>query len=197
MERGKREQQKEQTRQRILEVAYRKFAEKGIEATNTADIASEAKLSHGAIFVHFKTRQEIVLKVIDDFGVELSVHITKSVGHSRTPRSILLSFTKALTKFEAFYIELLLVLPKLPENVQGSLLLVQNGFAHYLLPAVKREMEEAKFKRLGESGIMNSWFALLHYYMTNRNWYAPNKSLLKKLGKKIVNEYLELLNINK
>ncbi len=196
MKQGKRELQKQETRQKILDVAYRKFSEYGIAETKTADIASAANLSHGAIFVHFQTRQDIVNNVIDQFGLELSAQINRGIGNKQSPLSILLYFTEALSKFEDFYTELLFVLPKLPSSIQGSFLMLQNGLAQYLLPALKSKMDTERFKHLGEAGIMNTWFAQLHYYLMNKNWYEPEGSLLKKRGNRIVTEYLELLHLN-
>ncbi|MCG8525025.1 MAG: TetR/AcrR family transcriptional regulator [Opitutales bacterium] len=191
----KRDQQKAQTRQRILDVAYSRFSSNGIEKTNTADIAKEAKLSHGAIFVHFKTRQDIVLNVIDRFGVELREQITQSIGRSHTPKSVLLSFTKALASFEDFYVELLIVMPKMPDSLQGSFLMVQNALAYQLLPVVKAKLDPSRYEKLGEDGIMNSWFAQLHYFLSNRHLYVSESSVLEKSGTKIVNDYLTLLGL--
>lgn len=193
---NKREEQRTQTRQRILKAAHERFAESGFEKTKTVDIAASANLSHGAIFVHFKTRQDIVLNVIDEFGKELSRHIDKSIDTNRGARETLLSFTRALSKFENFYVELLQVLPKMPEAVQGAFLLLQNGFSYKLLPAIESEISENRRKQLSESGILNTWFALLHYYLMNRDWYTESGNLLDTMETKLVDDYLTLVGIN-
>ena len=48
-----RSEQKQQTRQRVVDAATYLFAEKGLARTRTADIAKRAGLSHGGIFCAF------------------------------------------------------------------------------------------------------------------------------------------------
>ena len=192
---GKREQQKQETRKRILDVAYTQFAERGIEETKTADIASAAQLSHGALFVHFKTREDIVFHVIDRFGLRLSEEIDRKTSRSRKAKSILMSFVATLAEYEAFYTELVLIAPKLPDSVQSALFMVQNGFSNYLLPSIRREMDPERSRQLSEPCILNAWFGLLHYYLMNRKWYVKDGLYLSQKGEEIVNQYLLLLNI--
>ncbi|MDQ8204365.1 TetR/AcrR family transcriptional regulator [Pelagicoccus sp. SDUM812003] len=192
---GKREIQKRRTRERIVEHALRAFVDNGIETTNTARIATAAGLSHGAIFVHFKTRQEVVMSVVEAFGAELSERIEACVGRRQRLRSILLAFVEALKPYERFYTELLQISSKLPKGVQGSLLMLQNGFSYFLLPAVEREVGKGRFERLKEAGVVNSWFALLHYYLMNRDWYVEQGGVLEELGPRIIDEYLALIDV--
>jgi len=47
---GRREQQREETRRRLLDVARAQFAARGFEATQLRDIAKEAGVALGTIF---------------------------------------------------------------------------------------------------------------------------------------------------
>jgi AcrR family transcriptional regulator len=51
---------KHATRQRILEVAQRQFAQQGFEATTTRDIARGANIAVGTLFNYFPTKESIV-----------------------------------------------------------------------------------------------------------------------------------------
>lgn len=57
MVRGNREEE-------ILEVAVRIFSEKGFSAATTSEIAKEAGIAEGTIFRYFKTKKEILAKVM-------------------------------------------------------------------------------------------------------------------------------------
>ncbi len=74
-----RQQQKEQTKERLLKTAFEEFSAGGLLATKTLDIARAAKLSHGAIFVHFPTRETLMLAVIHEFGMQLGTEFQKSM----------------------------------------------------------------------------------------------------------------------
>jgi TetR/AcrR family transcriptional regulator len=60
-----RDEQKRETRGRLLECALRLFSEKGFEATSLRDIAAEAEVSHAVIRVHFGTKDELWRSAID------------------------------------------------------------------------------------------------------------------------------------
>lgn len=57
---------KDETRQRILEVAARQFRERGVSATGLAGIMADAGLTNGAFYVHFGSKQDLVRSVLDD-----------------------------------------------------------------------------------------------------------------------------------
>jgi AcrR family transcriptional regulator len=57
---------KERTHQRIIEVAGRLFKERGIDATGVALVMSEAKLTNGAFYAHFASKEALVEEVIAD-----------------------------------------------------------------------------------------------------------------------------------
>lgn len=67
-----RQEQKELTRTGLIQSASRLFIKNGISNTATADVAKAQRVSHGTVFVHFPTREELILAVIDDFGIKLS-----------------------------------------------------------------------------------------------------------------------------
>jgi len=58
---GKREQNKERTKERILEAALRLFREKGIERTTTKEISKRAGIAEGTLFNYFKTKEDLAL----------------------------------------------------------------------------------------------------------------------------------------
>lgn len=55
----------EETVQKIIDVSYRLFMQKGYEQTSIQDIVNELGMSKGAIYYHFKNKEEILDKVSD------------------------------------------------------------------------------------------------------------------------------------
>ncbi len=53
-------------RGRILAAASKLFAEGGFDRTPTARIAAEARVPHGLIFYHFRTKMDLLLAVVRD-----------------------------------------------------------------------------------------------------------------------------------
>jgi AcrR family transcriptional regulator len=58
---GKRERNKEQTKERILAAALASFQERGLEATTTREISRRAGIAEGTLFNYFKTKEDLAL----------------------------------------------------------------------------------------------------------------------------------------
>lgn len=54
------EEQREARRMQILQAAMSCFAHNGIQPTTMADICTKAELSRGAVYVYFKSKQDII-----------------------------------------------------------------------------------------------------------------------------------------
>lgn len=62
-----------QTRKRVLEAAASAFAKNGIDATSLEAIATSAGLTKGAIFSNFRSKDELVFAVADEFKTDIDL----------------------------------------------------------------------------------------------------------------------------
>ena len=58
--------QKQATRQRILEAAGRRFKQDGIDGAGVAAVMSDAGLTNGAFYAHFTSKEDLVANVLAD-----------------------------------------------------------------------------------------------------------------------------------
>jgi AcrR family transcriptional regulator len=58
--------QKQATRQRILEAAGRRFKQDGIDGAGVATVMSDAGLTNGAFYAHFASKEDLVANVLAD-----------------------------------------------------------------------------------------------------------------------------------
>ena len=58
--------QKQATRQRILEAAGRRFKHDGIDGAGVATLMSDAGLTNGAFYAHFASKEDLVANVLAD-----------------------------------------------------------------------------------------------------------------------------------
>src|SRR3954454_18612875 len=58
--------QKQATRRRIVEAAGRRFKQEGIEGAGVAAVMSDAGLTNGAFYGHFKSKEDLVANVLAD-----------------------------------------------------------------------------------------------------------------------------------
>jgi AcrR family transcriptional regulator len=60
----RREREKEQRRAEILDAAQRVFFQKGLQATTMEEIAEEAELSKGTLYLYYKSKEDLYLAVM-------------------------------------------------------------------------------------------------------------------------------------
>lgn len=79
-------EQKEQTRQRLLETALALFESKGYAATTIDDIAATAGTTRVTFYAHFPSRRAIMAALIDRLNVILERH--ESTSHGSTAAAL-------------------------------------------------------------------------------------------------------------
>ena len=58
--------QKQATRRRIVEAAGRRFKQDGIDGSGVAAVMSDAGLTNGAFYAHFRSKEDLVANVLAD-----------------------------------------------------------------------------------------------------------------------------------
>jgi AcrR family transcriptional regulator len=61
----------EETRRRLLEVARRLFAERGFAATPTEEIVREGGVTRGALYHHFRDKQDLFRAVVEELQQQI------------------------------------------------------------------------------------------------------------------------------
>ena len=88
-------------RGRLLAAAVEAFAAKGFHGTTTRDIAAAAGMSPAALYVHHRSKEEL-LYLISRTGHELTLRLVRdAVATSEDPREQLLAVVRAFTAHHA------------------------------------------------------------------------------------------------
>jgi len=80
-----RERKKAETRKRIVTVATKIFAKKGIEASTVDEIATAADVGKGTIYNYFETKEDIIVAFLVDIETEVQEEVA---GLIQKPRSL-------------------------------------------------------------------------------------------------------------
>ncbi len=79
----RKEREKERRRQQIIVAAKRVFSDKGFNKSTMEDIASEAELSPGTLYLYFKNKEELYaslsLRILQYLHIRVE-HVNKEVG---------------------------------------------------------------------------------------------------------------------
>ncbi|MDJ1138034.1 TetR/AcrR family transcriptional regulator [Streptomyces iconiensis] len=74
------------TRQRIQDVALEMFAERGYEKSSLREIAEQLGVTKAALYYHFKTKEDIVISIVDDLAAKPCAAIVAWAEHQ--PRTL-------------------------------------------------------------------------------------------------------------
>jgi AcrR family transcriptional regulator len=195
MSESKRKAQKEQTRQLLIETALQQFAEHGLSATPTADIAKAAGVSHGTVFAHFPTREEFLICVIEEFGTRIARRMHELAGNGKSLREVLAAHLNGLMEVEPFYTRLVTERPLLPTEVLHSLVGIQSAISFHLQQAAEEEMNRGTIRRQPLHLLFNTWLGLIHYYLANGDLFAPGESVLKRYGEELIGYFMALIAV--
>ena len=195
MSESKRQKQKELTRKHLIETAIRLFGENGIIATRTADIAKAAEVSHGTVFSHFSTQEELITTVIEEVGDRIAERLHELVDTKSSLYEILKAHLIGLTEFEAFYTKLIIERRLLPESVSDTYVMIQSTISFHIGMAAEKEMEEGIIRKIPVHLLYNTWIGIIHYYLTNGDLFADHGSVLKRKGEELLEHYMKLIKI--
>jgi len=187
-----RQQQKEATKARLVEVATRVFAKEGIAGSSTATIAKAAEVSHGTVFVHFPTRDDLLIAVIDAFGARIAERFETVFTTDMTLQEALRAHVEVLREVEGFYARLVTEIVSLPAKVQSNFFILHAAVSYRLWTAAQRDIAAGRMKKLTRPEMFNTWIALVHYHLTHRALFASGPSLLKEKGEELVSLFLKL-----
>lgn len=88
---------------KIMRAAVRLFVEKGIDGTTTKDIATKSGVSEGALYRHFKSKEELAYHLfavhVNDFTLDLATRVAAETDFNKKIH------TYISTCFEAFETE--------------------------------------------------------------------------------------------
>lgn len=189
--------QKEQTRALLLATAFDQYAQHGMIATTTLDIARAAGVSHGTVFAHFPTQEALQTAVIEEFGSRVVKRLHELAVNGDSLRSVLQAHLEALSEYEGFYTRLVIERRLLPEQARNVFVIIQSSISFHISQAVKREQQAGLILSQPIHLLFNTWIGLIHYYLTNGDVFAPGGSVLERYGQELLDHYLKLITLTK
>lgn len=194
MPENQRQKQKALTRTHIIETAMQLFAQNGFSNTSTQAVSKAANVSHGTIFAHFRTQEELLTAVIDEFGTRINSRMHELAGEKSRIKEIFEAHVMGLTEFEAFYTRLVIENRILPREARDTFTIIQSTISFHIGQALEREIAAGTVQNLPVHMIFNGWVALVHYYLTNNDLFAPGQSVLKRCGQELADYYMTLIS---
>lgn len=115
-------------KQLIVETAIQLFAEKGIDATSVQQITDACGISKGAFYLSFKSKDELIVSIIDYFMKNITSQIDQAVNKCSDPQDKLYNYY-----YHSFYLmkqhfDLAIVFMKEHQTVNETILEMINHY---------------------------------------------------------------------
>lgn len=188
-----RKEQKEQTRAGLVGRAEALFAKNGIGATTTADVAKALRVSHGTVFIHFATRDQLILAVVEEFGERLSSALKSKLADDLSLPQLLRAHLAVLADFEDFYLRLISESQSLPPRIRSIVYSMNASLSYRFFEAAKDGMASGKLKKLDQASFFNAWMAILHYHILNRDLFSDQTPIASACGEDILRQFMALI----
>jgi AcrR family transcriptional regulator len=193
MEAASRKEQKEKTRLGLVASAEALFARQGISRTTTADVAKALKVSHGTVFVHFSTRDELILAVVEQFGDRLAAALGSCLSDEMPLKQLLRQHLEVLAEFEDFYLRLITESQFLPPAIRSIQYGMNASLSYRFYRQAKELMKEGELKKMDQPAFFNTWMSLVHYHVMNRDLFSEKTPVLREVGESILKQFLHLV----
>lgn len=195
MSESQRQKQKNQTKKHLIDVALEQFAKDGLTTARTSDIASVAKVSHGTLFVHFSTREILLDEVIEEFGMRITKRLHELVSSNCDIKELLEAHLRGISEYEAFYTRLVSEGHLLQGRARNSIIMIQSAISFHIAQTAEQEMETCKIQKMPVDLLFNTWIGLIHYYLVNSDLFAPDESVIKVHGNRLVDHFMNLIKL--
>jgi AcrR family transcriptional regulator len=191
-QKGKRQLQKETTRELILETALRVYAEQGFSVP-VGVIAREAGLAHGSVFLHFPTKEDLLYSTLERFFKGLGEKMRELFEINGNFETLLRGFLSVIEEHEAFYKHLIMEIHTLPPSTKNMLIALSSANSHHFEIAAEQGIRQGKIKKIPLHLMFNTWMGLVYYYLQNSEWFAPGQSVIKRCKDELVDFYMTLI----
>ena len=188
-----RDGRKQEMRLRILDAARRRFESSGFAACTTQDIAEEAGVAHGSVFVHFGSRAALTEAVVEQALDQAGKALDAMEGSAGGLGPLLGAHLDALAGIEPIYGRLVVERALLPDAVQARIATFDAALARRLEAAARAGSGFALRQGVRPHFAFNAWMALVVYYLINRDLFAPRGLVLRQRRSELVDNYLKLV----
>jgi len=192
-----RKETKRVTHKKLVDSAIKNFRKNGFVGTKTLDIARTAGVSHGTVFLHFKTKNDLFAEVLGEFGRQATYRMRELTDSGMGVYEVLNAHLKVLAEYEDIYYRMISEQSNLPDEVELVIISIQSAISQTLNIAIQKEVKSGKIKNMPMDLLFNTWIGLLHHYFAHRHLFCPDGSLIENKGKKLLNHFISLIKLER
>jgi len=191
--RGTREAAKQETRERLLQAASRRFVQDGFLDASTASIAREAGVAHGTIFLHFPDRDALLLAVVERLLYQLSSTLHPACFRANDLEALCRLFMEALSTQEEIYGALVRDLPRFPLPLKRQVFTTFSAITAHFTEVLEQGQAEGTLRPIPTAVANSFFFGALNHLFLYRDLMTPDGRVVATHGETLVNTFVQML----
>ncbi|MCJ7626556.1 MAG: TetR/AcrR family transcriptional regulator, partial [Anaerolineaceae bacterium] len=190
---NKRQINKLKTREKLFQTAKDVFLEKGFLDASTAEIAQRADVAHGTLFLHFESKENLIMSIFDEMLIQLTDELNDVLNDLSDMREMLEIYLDWLERNEVFYVIIARELPYYTDSLRRIILGREGAARHYFIKAIRRGIQSGIYKEVDETSAVNFLFAAIHFYLRLKPAYAEGESVIQTKKDEIIHTFLTFI----
>lgn len=188
-----REENKQNTRQKILEGAKQEFIINGFLNTKTIDIAKRAGIAHGTLFFHFINKDKLIIEIIDKELYGITGELYDLLNDTNNFEELLSRYLDFLEKEEGFFSTIARELPFYSAELRRQIFFRESATRNYFYGALEEGIKKEFFKNLDITYILDLLFGSINYYLSLNEVFGYKNKIIKIKKEVIKKNILKLL----
>lgn len=190
---NKRQLQKQKTREHILKIAKQEFVKKGFLNTTTSEISERSGIAHGTLFLHFKNKDALIVKILDKELEEINLAIQQMIAKAADLEQLLLQYLNLLQEDEELFAVLARELPFYNEELRRKILFRDSIIRDHFHKAIELGIKEKRYREVDVTSTVIFLFGTINYYLSLKSIFVKEGSVIEKFKTSIITTLKNLL----
>ncbi|RLD57980.1 MAG: hypothetical protein DRJ01_13175 [Bacteroidetes bacterium] len=185
--------QKRKTRKLILKTAKNIFITNGFINTTTVEVAKKASIAHGTLFLHFKTKDILILEIFDEILENINNEIQQIIVKTGKLEEILARYLDLIQQQESFFSVIARELPFYSPELRRKILFRDSIIRSYFHKIISKGIETGIYRKVDVSSAVTYLFGAINYYLSFKTIYITEGSVIGKFKDSIIKTFIQLL----
>jgi AcrR family transcriptional regulator len=190
---NKRQLQKQQTRNKIAATARDLFTQQGFLNTTTAQIASASGIAHGTLFLHFPTKEDLILEIMDSALETIQDALQPIMAQSGSLDELLLRYLDLIEQNEALFATKAREMALYSAELRRKLLFRDAIILEHFHTLFQQGIDQGVYRSLSIQTALSFFFGSLHYHLSLRQLFAGQGSVIAKIKKPLIETFIAMI----
>lgn len=193
---NKRLEQKQKTREQIREKARLVFFRKGFLNATTAEIAEAAGIAHGTLFLHFSSKELLIIEILDQVLEKVSRQIEIQLSSSLDFKQMLSSYLDFLEQEEDMFVILARELPYYSDELRRKIVFRQSIIRGHMHRVISEGIASGKLIDCNPAMAVTVFFSTLDYFLKLKPVFVEDGSVIGRFKQDILEIFGKFLQID-